>query len=52
VRIGLSAWEDLADTRARPIIEKALQQIYKMDPKTTQYIVDDMGVTDIALPWE
>jgi O-antigen ligase len=52
VRIGLSAWEDLADTRARPVIEKALQQIYKMDPKTTRYIVDDMGVTDIALPWE
>ena len=52
VDIGLSAWQDLADTRARPVFEKALQQTYKMDPKWTKEIVDEMGVTDIALPWE
>jgi putative inorganic carbon (HCO3(-)) transporter len=52
VNIGLKGWKDLSQTRARPLIEKAIQQIYKMDPKTTRYIVDSMEVTDIALPWE
>ena len=52
VDIGVSAWQELADTRARPVIEKALQQTYKMDPKWTKEIVDEMSVTDIALPWE
>jgi hypothetical protein len=52
VYIGLEGWEALAETSARPVIEKALQQTYKMDRKMARGIVNSMAATDITLPWE
>jgi hypothetical protein len=52
VQVGLSGWEDLSDTKARPLIEKALQQAYKMDRSMTRNTVASVGTTDIVLPWE
>jgi putative inorganic carbon (HCO3(-)) transporter len=52
VDIGLSAWEELPETRVKPIIEKAIQQIYRMDPKMAREIVESKDATNIALPWE
>jgi putative inorganic carbon (HCO3(-)) transporter len=52
VAVGLSGWQELSQTQARPVFEQALKQIYKMDRKKTRRLVDYKGVTDIALPWE